>query len=76
MSWIIKRDDYERENKLGVKRKDQRVYQVKVKLPTQFKLKPCYCRNCGRKNSQTSKVCIQCEVELAPNGNYRRTPIK
>lgn len=72
MSWIIKNNDYARENKV----KNQKVYQTKIKLPTQFKLKPCYCRNCGKKNSQTNKICSQCEVVLAPKGNYRRTPIK
>ena len=62
----ITASDYASESKrLGAKRrtrKDQRVIQVKVKLPTQLKSKKMYCRNClmQLESKKLPIICKQC----------------
>ncbi len=36
----------------------------KTKIPTQDKSKKVFCRNCNKQNTQTAKVCIQCECTI------------
>jgi len=36
----------------------------KTKLPTHFKSKPQFCRNCNAKNKDSALVCIQCGITL------------
>jgi len=36
----------------------------KQKIPTQAKSKPVFCRNCNKQNTQTAKICTQCEMEI------------
>jgi len=36
----------------------------KTKLPTQSKSKKVFCRNCNCRNTESSKICIQCEVTI------------
>lgn len=78
MSWLFKSDDYKKEhhNNLGYRRKNQRVVQTKIKLPTLMKSQPCWCRNCNKRNTDFVMFCIQCNVDLAPKGRKRRTPLK
>lgn len=35
-----------------------------VRLPTQYKSKVKYCRNCNCKNKITNIICTQCDVSL------------
>jgi len=35
-----------------------------VRLPTQYKSKVKYCRNCYCKNKSTNVICTQCDVSL------------
>jgi len=36
----------------------------KVRIPTQSKSRPQYCRNCNAKNKNSALVCVQCEITL------------
>lgn len=35
-----------------------------VRLPTQYKSKKVYCRNCAKQNTESAKTCVQCEVTI------------
>ena len=36
----------------------------KTKLPTQDKSHKVFCRNCGKQNTESAKICIQCDVTI------------
>lgn len=69
MSFITKKD-YERESKhnkvVSPKRASHGGVKTskQVRLPTQYKSKVQYCRNCNCKNKDSAIVCVQCEVTL------------
>jgi len=44
--------------------KNQKITSIKTKLPTQTKSKPVFCRNCGKQNTETAKICTQCDVTI------------
>lgn len=46
------------------KAKNQRVISKKTKIPTQTKSKKVFCRNCNCQNTESAKVCVQCEIEI------------
>jgi len=51
---LFKAEDY--------KRKKEVIH--KTKIPTQGKSQKVFCRNCNCQNTQTAKVCIQCECTI------------
>jgi len=67
---LFRQSDYERESKQnkvvsprrashgGVKTSKQ------VRLPSNLKSKKVFCRNCNRQNTESAKICTQCEVTL------------
>jgi len=44
--------------------KNQRVLSKKIKIPTQHKSKKVFCRNCNAQNTESVKMCIQCDVTI------------
>ena len=36
----------------------------KAKIPSNLKSKKVFCRNCNKQNTESAKICIQCEVTL------------
>ena len=36
----------------------------KIRLPTQHKSKKVFCRNCNCQNTQSAKICVQCECTI------------
>ena len=54
------------------KAKNQQIISKKIKLPSQAKSKKVFCRNCNCQNTQTAKVCIQCEVTMSPKPMRRK----
>ena len=49
-------------------RVDQKITQVKIKLPTQMKTEKLYCRNCLRQleSNRMGKPCKQCGKTTVP----------
>ena len=35
-----------------------------TKLPTQTKSKKVFCRNCNKQNTESAKICTQCDVTI------------
>lgn len=35
-----------------------------VRLPTQYKSKKVFCRNCNCQNTESAKICEQCEITI------------
>ncbi len=50
--------------KKDYKVKNQTITSKKVKQPTQTKSHKVYCRNCGKQNTESAKMCIQCDVTI------------
>ena len=44
-------------------RKKETVH--KQKIPTQDKSKKVFCRNCNKQNTESAKICIQCECTMS-----------
>jgi len=67
---LFRKSDYEKESKKNKVVSPRRASHggirtgTKVRLPTQCKSKPVYCRNCNKQNTESAKICIQCEVTL------------
>jgi len=67
---FLTQSDYERESKhnkvVNPKRASHGGIRTskQVRLPTQYKSKKVFCRNCNCKNIESAKVCVQCEVTL------------
>jgi len=45
--------------------KNQKITSTKIKLPTQTKSKPIFCRNCNAQNTPIAKICSQCECTMS-----------
>lgn len=67
---ILTKDDYLRESKKNKVVSPRRgshggiKTSPKVDLPTQYKSKKVYCRNCNRQNTDSAKICTQCGVTI------------
>jgi len=67
---IFSKSDYKKESKhnkvVNPKRASHGGIKTskQVKLPTQYKSKKVFCRNCNRQNTESAKICVQCEVTL------------
>jgi len=35
-----------------------------IRLPTQYKSKKVFCRNCNHHNTESAKMCVQCDVTI------------
>lgn len=44
----------------------------KIKLPTQNKSKKVFCRSCNKQNTETAKICIQCECTMSSKPMRRK----
>lgn len=42
----------------------QRGINPKIRLPTQHKSHKVFCRNCNKQNTQTAKICVQCDCTI------------
>lgn len=54
------------------KAKNQQIISKKIKLSTQTKSHKVFCRNCNCQNTQSAKICIQCEVTMSPKPMRRK----
>lgn len=70
MSLLRKSDYYQesKKNKIVNPRRSQHHGGIRtskqVRLPTQYKSKKVFCRNCNRQNTESAKVCVQCNVTI------------
>lgn len=54
------------------KAKNQTITSKKTKLPSQEKSHKVFCRNCNKQNTQSAKICSQCEVTMSPKPMRRK----
>ena len=71
-------EDYERESKQNKVVNPRRASHGgittsrKVKLPTQYKSRKVFCRNCNKQNTESAKICVQCGVEIKEPKLHRK----
>ena len=67
---LFRQSDYERESKHNKVVSPRRASHggiktsPKVRLPTQYKSKKVYCRNCNKQNTESARICVQCECTI------------
>ena len=54
------------------KAKNQQIISKKIRLSTQDKSKKVFCRNCNCQNTQSAKICVQCEVTMSSKPMRRK----
>lgn len=67
---LLRKSDYQQESKKNKIVNPRRASHggiktaPQIRLPTQYKSKKVFCRNCNRQNTESAKVCVQCNVTI------------
>lgn len=55
---LFSKKDYVKEHK--------KTRYPRAKIPTKSKTTYCYCRNCNARNTESDRICRQCEKPIMP----------